>query len=145
MDLPGWAQIIIAVAALLGAWQVIWKRGLLPLYTAARIWERVAEEFSPNGGNSMRDQIDKIRDTVTEIDRRWEERSGKLDLVAAKLDDHLARAQWWQERDRITSLLETQALTTAAVFEVLSRDGSPLAQQISRVLQNAIEQTNPPA
>lgn len=145
MDLPGWAQIVIGVAALLGAWQVIWKRGLLPVYNAAQIWGRVAEEFHPNGGNSMRDQIDKIRDTVTEIDRRWEERSGKLDQVAARLDDHLTRAQWWQERDRITSLLETQALTTAAVFEVLSRDGSPLAQQISVVLRNAIEQTKPPA
>jgi hypothetical protein len=142
--LPGWAQALILASSALLAWQTIWKRGLLPVYRIAKVIERIGEEFKPNGGNSMRDKLDRIEEKVDVIEGRWLARANFLDEIAAKIDDHLSHEQWWQERDRVVGLLERQALLTAAVFEVLTQDGSPLAQQIANVLRNAIQQTHPP-
>lgn len=105
-------SIPAAIAALLIAYGVIWRKGLVPIYhffqdvkriaVATPILVEIAEEFRPNGGNSLRDVVERIESKVddavivaettkTTLEDRWEE--------------HLTLPAWHQERDDVLSRL----------------------------------------
>lgn len=60
-----------ATAAVLGAWKrrELWA-AVKAVASAPFIIERVAKEFAPNGGNSLRDRIDQIHNEVTNSEHR---------------------------------------------------------------------------
>ena len=74
MNLPEWSQWLGAVAGSLIAVGVIWRKGLRPAARLIREFVRaadnvtehwptlltIAEEFKPNGGNSLRDVVDRL-------------------------------------------------------------------------------------
>lgn len=107
-----------AVAALLIAYSVIWRKGIIPIYhffqdvkriaVATPILVEIAEEFRPNGGNSLRDVVERIESKVddavvvaettkTTVDERWEEHL-RLPAWNTERDDVLHRIRLLEDR-----------------------------------------------
>lgn len=98
---------IVVAAMVLTALGVIWTKALRPIIHAAKQAEEtfpvllsIAHEFEANGGSSLKDTIDKMADSATELYdythgfkhdfvNRLTVISGQTDLVDEKVD-HLA-------------------------------------------------------
>lgn len=97
-------SVVLVVAALLAAWQVIWKRGLVPTAHFAKSVNRIAEatptlvqiaeDFQQNGGSSLRDAIDRIESTVGTIEEKVDDAKTAVDQV---------RNTWNNDRDLVLS------------------------------------------
>ncbi len=95
-----------AVAAMLVAWQTIWKRCLVPLGHAvlninrlvetstalldvAPVLVEIADEFRPNGGSTLRDSVDRIEgkvdDAATLVKAATDNWAGDRDAVMNRL------------------------------------------------------------
>lgn len=77
------ALILIAggIKALPTIWQFVVAAGQAPL-----VIQNVAKEFSPNGGGSMRDAINRIENRVDEHDQKLVDLADLRDLMRASAD-----------------------------------------------------------
>ncbi len=153
---PHWVEVLVIVAAALGALAVIWRKGLLPVVKFFRAVDRIAEampvlieiadEFKPNGGASLRDSFDRIE--VSMVEGRAvavEERAAmttSLERIGRQLDEHLALPSWASERGevlpRLAAVIERQAFVIATIVEVLREADNPIAVEIVARLERAL-------
>ena len=107
-NMPHWVQILSAVAVVLTAGGVIWHKAIKPGFKLAQransILDFVQYEMSPNGGNSLRDKVNRIAATqeVMQI---------KQAGIIVKVDD-LVRTQYEQ-----TAALKSQGDLIAGMAE----------------------------
>lgn len=120
---------LVAISVALAAWQVIWKRGIVPTWNfCARFFRAViriadatpvligiAEEFEPNGGNSLRDAVDRKADKadmqrieagVLEAIRIGNVNTEHLLESGDRLHEHLQQVSWASERAGVLADLE---------------------------------------
>ncbi len=119
-----WVTIPVALASLLIAYGVIWRKGLVPLgrffRNVSRIAEAtptlvlIAEEFHPNGGNSLRDTVDRIE---AKVDATVELSADTRSTVERRLDEHLALRSWDSERDEVLGQLRAMETRQAFIIE----------------------------
>jgi hypothetical protein len=164
VNVPQPIEILVIVAAALGAVWTIWKKGVQPTVGFFRAVERIAEatptlvtiaeEFNPNGGGSLRDAVDRIETKVDQAAAKVEEAAemtfahrATLDQMAMRLEGHLSLPAWNQEREevlaRLGALVERQAFMISAIIDVLRMTDSPLAHQVLDVLHRTIDEANP--
>lgn len=69
-----WVDLLLVAAAVLTALGVVWRKAIKPIVHALATFERVApvlitigEQFQANGGNSLRDSINRIEATQKEL------------------------------------------------------------------------------
>ncbi len=132
-----WVTVPVALASMLIAYGVIWRKGLIPLGRFLRSINRIAdatptlviiaEEFRPNGGHSLRDTVDRIEAKVdSAVDLAADTRS----TVEQRLDAHLALRLWDSERDevlgRVKAIETRQAIIIEKVGAVLLDPGADL-------------------
>lgn len=153
--------IPLAIAALITAWAVIWKRGVVPCYQFfARITYmlgRIEDEFAPNGGNSLRDQVDHKADK-NDIGRL---EAGMLEAIriGSENQDTLTelnnRNHWHVDRPEVLARLrlveqrqeQVRVSILAALAPVAKTEGAfgTLITQVLEALQDepeSIEQTD---
>ena len=52
---------------------------LLGVWRISRYFQRLEEQYKPNGGSSLRDAIDRIEKRINKMDREISRLSGKFD------------------------------------------------------------------
>lgn len=108
----------VAIAGALTAWLVIWKRGIVPVYRffnrMYRMSERVIEEFTPNGGGTMRTAIDakadkadveRVEAGVLEAIRIARSNHDEMVQTSAIVHEHLEHVAWHNERADVLARL----------------------------------------
>lgn len=74
-NVPDWATWLIGIAATIGAIAVIWRvvkqfsKLIYFVETYGPVLFSIAEQFKKNGGNSLKDQVDRIEHTASEATR----------------------------------------------------------------------------
>jgi hypothetical protein len=74
-NVPDWATWLIGIAATIGAVAVIWRvvkqfsKLIYFVETYGPVLFSIAEQFKKNGGNSLKDQVDRIEHTAEEAKR----------------------------------------------------------------------------
>lgn len=140
----------VAIAALVGAWQIIWKKGLKPtakfihninelvdtsrdLLAVTPVLVDIAQEFKTNGGSSLRDVVNSIE---TKVD------NAKIAVDIAQI----AIGTWASDRDtvfeRLANMEETQRQIITAVSSVL-KSTTTTDTAIAKVLSDVAAALDP--
>lgn len=123
---------LIAVAAVLTAWYVIWKRAFVPLgrfiravdeiAAATPVLVEIAHEFRPNDGQTLRDTVDRVEAGMLEAIRLGRVNEDHLIESGERLHD-----SWTADRDRILAALavieDRQTRFASGVAQALSSGG----------------------
>ena len=90
-----WADVLIVVAAVITAWQTIWKRAGRPVLVAARRANVIYEAFAPEGEYAhMFDAVKavgtEVRGLSTDLRAHMDEETFKLNELMDQLNAHRA-------------------------------------------------------
>lgn len=144
-----------AIAGALITWQIIWKRGIIPVYHFLRktitLIDRITDEFTPNGGDSLRDRVDskadkadvkRIEDGVLEAIRIGTDNQESLAEVHAHVEGFTWQAERHEVLTRLKLVEERQEVVRVAIMEALrpvaTADGAfgSLIQQVITALEH---------
>jgi hypothetical protein len=83
-----WVDGIVTGAAILTALGVIWRQAFRPVWRGLRRIEEavpillaITEQFEPNGGNSLRDTVDRIEARLVDGKAQMDSQGKKLDAL----------------------------------------------------------------
>jgi hypothetical protein len=113
---------VITAAALITALYVVWRKVVVPAFRAVKIGSEVtptlltiAEEFQPNHGTSLRDQVDKIIFTQDEMGKTQVSLDEGLAAQGEVLQNHIERSD-----DRWVLYLAEVGVATRERGEILT-------------------------
>lgn len=108
--------VIGAILTICGFIGIVWKKFIKPLTridNAMPTLLGIADEFTPNGGNSLRDRINKLQDHAEGIDAKLEKQSKSIDEIITQVNRMSStQAENWEKANQDT--LEFQKSNTDA-------------------------------
>lgn len=85
MSLESWVGIIVGIST------IITSIGLGVKWLTKHYFEEIKHELKPNGGSSLKDQVNRLERDMREADQRRKEMSNKLDHMYEILLDYIAK------------------------------------------------------
>lgn len=89
-------MIVSGFLVLSAALRLLWKKIIIPLARidgAVPTLIKIADEFKENGGNSLKDRINKIEDQQSKIDKKIDELESKSEKLTRYIDVYMSSRQ----------------------------------------------------
>lgn len=85
MSLESWVGIVVGLST------IITSIGLGVKWLTKHYFDEIKHELKPNGGSSLKDQVNRLEKDMKEADQRRKEMSNKLDHMYEILLDYIAK------------------------------------------------------
>lgn len=85
MSFESWIGIIVGISA------IISSAGLGVRWLVKHYFDEIKHELKPNGGSSLKDQVNRLEKEIQEADLKRREMSAKLDHMYEILLDYIAK------------------------------------------------------
>jgi hypothetical protein len=85
MSLESWIGILVGIST------IITSIGMGVKWLTKHYFDEIKHELKPNGGSSLKDQVNRLEADMKEADQRRKEMSNKLDHMYEILLDYIAK------------------------------------------------------